>query len=387
MAACRSRSRRSGQRTSRPASGPLDQVNSLPADALGELATTKAEGRGHRPTSSRCASRSPTSSTRPSEPSPLPRRPARGRHGEGAARRPAAPTRPPQAAHIEAKKAAERRPARQMEAEAGQLAGRPRGPSGAGRGSPRRLPQHAGRPPAGPGAVPGGGFLRGRSTRRSPRSSATRFHPILHYWRLHAGMDFAAVRHPGARGRRRHVISAGWGGGYGNRIVIDHGLRQRRRPGDDVQPPDDHPAQRRARSPRPADRLLRHHRHSTGCHLHFETLENGSRSTRAAGSERRTAPRANAVAEPRVARSGSGSHARRAVRRSARALSGKGWRRWPRSGAQADREQPQGAARLPHRGRLRGRPGAHRHRGEVAAAGPRVARRRVRDSRARRGCG
>lgn len=52
-----------------------------------------------------------------------------------------------------------------------------------------------------------------------------RFHPILQYWRLHAGIDFAAgcgtpVRAP-ADGR---VISAGWAGGYGNRIVIDNGL-------------------------------------------------------------------------------------------------------------------------------------------------------------------
>jgi len=52
-----------------------------------------------------------------------------------------------------------------------------------------------------------------------------RFHPILRYWRLHAGIDFAVgcgtpVR-AAADGR---VISAGWGGGYGNRIVLDHGL-------------------------------------------------------------------------------------------------------------------------------------------------------------------
>ena len=37
--------------------------------------------------------------------------------------------------------------------------------------------------------------------------------------------------------------------------------------------------------------------------------------------------------------------------------------------AQARREQPQGAARLPHRGHLRGGPRAHGHRGQVAAQG------------------
>ena len=55
---------------------------------------------------------------------------------------------------------------------------------------------------------------------------------------------------------------------------------------------------------------------------------------------------------------------------------------------QAGRAEQEGAARLPHRGRLRGRPRAHRHRGEVAARRPRVARRRLRrrSRTARPGC-
>ena len=55
------------------------------------------------------------------------------------------------------------------------------------------------------------------------------------------------------------------------------------------------------------------------------------------------------------------------------------------TGAQAGRAEQEGAARLPHRGRLRGGPGAHRHRGEVAARRPRVAGRRLRHAQGRRG--
>ncbi|GMA85958.1 hypothetical protein GCM10025868_12080 [Angustibacter aerolatus] len=54
-----------------------------------------------------------------------------------------------------------------------------------------------------------------------------RFHPILHYWRLHAGMDFAVgcgtPVHAAASGS---IVSAGWGGGYGNRIVVSHGIER-----------------------------------------------------------------------------------------------------------------------------------------------------------------
>lgn len=51
-----------------------------------------------------------------------------------------------------------------------------------------------------------------------------RYHPILHYTRLHAGIDFgggygAAVYSAGTG----TVIAAGTRGGYGNCIVIDHG--------------------------------------------------------------------------------------------------------------------------------------------------------------------
>jgi murein DD-endopeptidase MepM/ murein hydrolase activator NlpD len=53
-----------------------------------------------------------------------------------------------------------------------------------------------------------------------------RFHPVLHYWKLHDGTDFgagcgAAIRAPYA-GR---VAERYYNGGYGNRLMIDHGFR------------------------------------------------------------------------------------------------------------------------------------------------------------------
>jgi murein DD-endopeptidase MepM/ murein hydrolase activator NlpD len=104
-----------------------------------------------------------------------------------------------------------------------------------------------------------------------------RFHPILHYWRLHAGMDYAVACgtpvHASAEGS---VVSAGWAGGYGNRIVVNHGLVR----GVSLSTTYNH-----------LSRILVHGGHvgrgeligysgttgsSTGCHLHFETYEDGT---------------------------------------------------------------------------------------------------------------
>jgi murein DD-endopeptidase MepM/ murein hydrolase activator NlpD len=103
-----------------------------------------------------------------------------------------------------------------------------------------------------------------------------RYHPILHYWRLHAGMDFAVPCgtpvHAAAGGT---VVSAGWAGGYGNRVVIDNGYQR----GVGLSTTYNHLSQ-----------IVVHGGHvsrgqliaysgttgeSTGCHLHFETYENG----------------------------------------------------------------------------------------------------------------
>jgi murein DD-endopeptidase MepM/ murein hydrolase activator NlpD len=104
-----------------------------------------------------------------------------------------------------------------------------------------------------------------------------RFHPILHYWRLHAGIDFAVACgtpvHAAADGQ---IISAGWGGGYGNRIVVGHGI---------------HNGVSLATTYNHLSRIIVHGGSvsrgeliglsgttgsSTGCHLHFETYDNGT---------------------------------------------------------------------------------------------------------------
>ena len=70
-----------------------------------------------------------------------------------------------------------------------------------------------------------------------------RFHPILHYWRLHSGRDFAVpCGTPVYAAASGTVISAGWGGGYGNRVVIDHGYVSGVGLATHLQPPDPHRA-------------------------------------------------------------------------------------------------------------------------------------------------
>jgi murein DD-endopeptidase MepM/ murein hydrolase activator NlpD len=104
-----------------------------------------------------------------------------------------------------------------------------------------------------------------------------RFHPIYHEWRLHSGRDYAVpCGTPVYASAGGTVIMAGWGGGYGNRIVIDHGLVR----GSGLASTYNH-----------LSRIVTGGGHvsrgqligysgttgtSTGCHLHYETLQNGS---------------------------------------------------------------------------------------------------------------
>ncbi len=51
-----------------------------------------------------------------------------------------------------------------------------------------------------------------------------RYHPILHYYRMHTGDDMhASEGTPIHACRGGTVVIAGWNGGYGNCVVIDHG--------------------------------------------------------------------------------------------------------------------------------------------------------------------
>jgi murein DD-endopeptidase MepM/ murein hydrolase activator NlpD len=101
-----------------------------------------------------------------------------------------------------------------------------------------------------------------------------RFHPVLHYSRLHGGIDFAAPSGSKVMAAANGtVILAGWMGGYGNAVVINHGngittlyghnSRLLVSVGDTVK-------QGQAISKSGSTGL------STGPHLHFEVRENGT---------------------------------------------------------------------------------------------------------------
>jgi murein DD-endopeptidase MepM/ murein hydrolase activator NlpD len=100
-----------------------------------------------------------------------------------------------------------------------------------------------------------------------------RYHPILHYYRLHAGMDFGVPCgtpvHAAANGV---IVSAGWGGGYGNRIIIAHA--------GPLATTYNHLKSIRVHSGSVSRGELIGYSGttglSTGCHLHFEVRVNGT---------------------------------------------------------------------------------------------------------------
>ncbi|MGI8504438.1 MAG: murein hydrolase activator EnvC family protein [Hassallia sp.] len=73
-------------------------------------------------------------------------------------------------------------------------------------------------------------ILRGTGIMAYPSDASTsspfgwRMHPVLGYRRFHAGLDFAASYGSTIRAADSGtVIMAGWYGGYGNAVIIDHG--------------------------------------------------------------------------------------------------------------------------------------------------------------------
>ena len=130
-------------------------------------------------------------------------------------------------------------------------------------------------------AVPRGpskstGFLSRPSEGWISSEFGMRFHPILHYWRLHAGRDFAAnCKTPIRAAAGGTIISAGWGGGYGNRIMIDHGIVR----GVDLVTTYNHMSRYAVRGGHVSRGQIIGYvgttGSSTGCHLHFETYEDG----------------------------------------------------------------------------------------------------------------
>jgi murein DD-endopeptidase MepM/ murein hydrolase activator NlpD len=103
-----------------------------------------------------------------------------------------------------------------------------------------------------------------------------RVHPILGYQRLHAGVDMAAPIGTPIRAAGAGVVSsAGWGGGYGNLIMIDHG--------NGIVTRYAHLSQMDVAAGQPVSAGVLIGRMgttgaSTGSHLHFETRINGTPS-------------------------------------------------------------------------------------------------------------
>jgi murein DD-endopeptidase MepM/ murein hydrolase activator NlpD len=104
-----------------------------------------------------------------------------------------------------------------------------------------------------------------------------RYHPILHYRRLHAGTDFGAPCgtpvHAAAPGR---IVRAGPAGGFGNQVVIDHGMMK----GKDIATSYNHLSRFVVRSGTVRRGQVIAYSGttglSTGCHLHFEVYVNGT---------------------------------------------------------------------------------------------------------------
>jgi len=108
-------------------------------------------------------------------------------------------------------------------------------------------------------------------------SYGMRFHPILHYWRLHAGTDFRAYCgtpiYAAAEGK---VLWAKYVGGFGNQVMIDHGFVK----GNSLMSSYNHLSKFKVRTGQYVVRgqvvgYSGNEGLSTGCHLHFEVYVNG----------------------------------------------------------------------------------------------------------------
>ncbi|MEA5513021.1 murein hydrolase activator EnvC family protein [Nodularia sp. UHCC 0506] len=72
--------------------------------------------------------------------------------------------------------------------------------------------------------IRGTGILAFPSNARTSSAFGWRIHPILGYRRFHSGLDFAASHGSKIRAADSgNVIFAGWYGGYGRTVIIDHG--------------------------------------------------------------------------------------------------------------------------------------------------------------------
>ncbi|WP_371407714.1 M23 family metallopeptidase [Kribbella sp. NBC_00662] len=105
-----------------------------------------------------------------------------------------------------------------------------------------------------------------------------RFHPVLHYWKLHDGTDFRAPCGTPVRAAADGVVTDKYyNGGYGNRLFVSHGVMD----GRSITTVYNHLSKYKAHV---GERVRRGEiiawsgttGYSTGCHLHFMVYQDGN---------------------------------------------------------------------------------------------------------------
>ena len=104
-----------------------------------------------------------------------------------------------------------------------------------------------------------------------------RFHPILHYWKLHDGTDFGAGCGTPIKAAASGVVTDRYyNGGYGNRVFISHGVIN----GSSITTVYNHLSRYKARVGEHVEKgevigYVGSTGYSTGCHLHFMVYQDG----------------------------------------------------------------------------------------------------------------
>lgn len=105
-----------------------------------------------------------------------------------------------------------------------------------------------------------------------------RFHPVLHYWKLHDGTDFGGGCGTPIRAAASGVVTDRYfNGGYGNRLFVSHGVID----GSSITTVYNHLSKYKARV---GERVSKGEvigyvgttGYSTGCHLHFMVYQDGA---------------------------------------------------------------------------------------------------------------
>lgn len=169
------------------------------------------------------------------------------------------------AAEAQAAEAAARRAAR-LKARANQRAQVPQAPAPAPAPAPKAAPS----PVWGGLSYPVDGYITS--------SYGMRFHPVYKRWSLHDGTDFgASCGTPVRAAASGTVVAMYYNSGYGNRIIMDHGLRR----GVGLGTSYNHLSSYSTYVGQRVERgevigYVGTTGYSTGCHLHFMVFENGS---------------------------------------------------------------------------------------------------------------